>query len=197
MAFTAPLSQISCSNLLHNLHGTCPMCLLDLVLVILSSRKSLTTCSPKRLLFILQTSTRVPNHLEKLPWPPPFHSFVTSFTQLFSEYPLYARHGARHVIQNQYSIWPHSIRLSDRDAHWTSFVNKCRIIDCNGFPCSSVGEEYACSAGDLGLIPGSGRSPGEGNGNPLQYSCLEYPHGQRSLAGYSPWRRKSWTQLGN
>ena len=37
----------------------------------------------------------------------------------------------------------------------------------------------------LGSIPGSGRSPGEGNGNPLQYSCLENPHGQRSLAGYS------------
>ena len=33
----------------------------------------------------------------------------------------------------------------------------------------------ACSAGDLGSIPGSGRSPGEGNGNPLQYSCLENP----------------------
>ena len=34
---------------------------------------------------------------------------------------------------------------------------------------------FACNAGDLGLIPGSGRSPGEGNGNPLQYSCLENP----------------------
>ena len=40
---------------------------------------------------------------------------------------------------------------------------------------------------DMGSIPGSGRSPGEGNGNPLQYSCLEKPQGQRSLAGYSPW----------
>ena len=43
---------------------------------------------------------------------------------------------------------------------------------------------------DAGLIPGSGRSPGEGNGNPLQYSCLENPHGQRRLAGYRPWGRK-------
>ena len=42
-----------------------------------------------------------------------------------------------------------------------------------GFPHSSVGKEPACSAGDLGSIPGSGRSPGEGNGNPLQYPCLE------------------------
>ena len=40
-------------------------------------------------------------------------------------------------------------------------------------PGGSVGKESACSAGDLGSIPGSGRSPGEGNGNPLQYSCLE------------------------
>ena len=44
-----------------------------------------------------------------------------------------------------------------------------------GFPHNSVGEESACNAGDLGSIPGSGRSPGEGNGNPLQYSCLENP----------------------
>ena len=44
-----------------------------------------------------------------------------------------------------------------------------------GYPCSSVGKESACNAGDPGLIPGSGRSPGEGNGNPLQYSCLENP----------------------
>ena len=44
-----------------------------------------------------------------------------------------------------------------------------------GFPCSSVGKESACNAGDLGSIPGSVRSPGEGNGNPLQYSCLENP----------------------
>ena len=42
-----------------------------------------------------------------------------------------------------------------------------------GFPCSSVGKESAYSAGDLGSTPGSGRSPGEGNGNPLQYPCLE------------------------
>ena len=43
------------------------------------------------------------------------------------------------------------------------------------FPCSSYNKECACSAGDPGSIPGSGRSSGEGNGNPLQYSCLENP----------------------
>ena len=51
--------------------------------------------------------------------------------------------------------------------------------------------KHACNAGDLGSIPGLGRSPREGNGSPLQYSCLDREfHGQRSLVGYSPWRHK-------
>ena len=44
--------------------------------------------------------------------------------------------------------------------------------------------------GDLGLIPELGRSPGGGHGNPLQYSCLENPHGQRNLVGYDLWGAK-------
>ena len=48
-------------------------------------------------------------------------------------------------------------------------------------------KEITCNVGDLGSIPGSGRSPGGGHGNPLQYSCLENPHGQRNMVGYSPW----------
>ena len=50
-----------------------------------------------------------------------------------------------------------------------------------GFPGGSDGEESVCNVGDPGSIPGLGRSPGGGHGNPLQYSYLEYPHGQRSL----------------
>ena len=53
------------------------------------------------------------------------------------------------------------------------------------FPGSSDGKASACNAGDLGLIPGLRRSPGEGNGIPPQYSCLENSHGQRSLVDYS------------
>ena len=49
-----------------------------------------------------------------------------------------------------------------------------RQRDINSFR-SLLLKESACNAGDLDLIPGSGRSPGEGNGNPLQYSCLENP----------------------
>ena len=59
-----------------------------------------------------------------------------------------------------------------------------------GFPDGSDGKESACNAADSGLIPGLGRSPGEGNGYPVQCSCLENPHGQRSLVGYSPWGHK-------
>ena len=44
-----------------------------------------------------------------------------------------------------------------------------------GFPGGSDGKASVCNAGDLGSMPGSGRSPGERNGNPLQYSCLENP----------------------
>ena len=51
----------------------------------------------------------------------------------------------------------------------------------------SDGKESACNARKLGSIPGLERSPGGGHGNPLQYSCLENPHGQRSLVNYIPW----------
>jgi len=47
----------------------------------------------------------------------------------------------------------------------------------NVFPGGSDSKESACNVGDLGLISGLGRSPGGGHGNPLQYSCLENPHG--------------------
>ena len=52
---------------------------------------------------------------------------------------------------------------------------------------SSAGKEFACNAGDPNSIPGLGRFPGVEHGSPFQYSCLEKPHGQRSLVGYSQW----------
>ena len=62
------------------------------------------------------------------------------------------------------------------------------LIDLWG---GAVVKNPPANAGDVGSIPGSGRSPGEEVSSPLQYSCLENPHGQRrSLAGYSPWRCK-------
>ena len=59
-----------------------------------------------------------------------------------------------------------------------------------GFLGGSDGKEFTCNSGGLGSIPGLERFPGGGHGNPLQYSCLENPHGQRSLMGYRPWGHK-------
>ena len=61
--------------------------------------------------------------------------------------------------------------------------NLIDLVKNLGFPRGSDGKESTCNAGDLGLIPGMGRSPGGGHGNPLQYSCLENPHGQRKKPG--------------
>ena len=59
-----------------------------------------------------------------------------------------------------------------------------------GFRISSDYKESTCNVGNLDSVSGLGRSPGGGHGNPLQYSCLENPYGQRSLVGYSPWGHK-------
>ena len=59
-----------------------------------------------------------------------------------------------------------------------------------GFPCDSAGKESTCNVGDLGLLPGLGRSPGEGEGYPLQYSGLE-----NSMDSIVYGVTKSWTQL--
>ena len=61
----------------------------------------------------------------------------------------------------------------------------CGAPNPPGLPCFSDSGESACDARDLGLIPRSGRSPGEGNGYSLQYSCLDNST-KRSLVGYSP-----------
>ena len=72
---------------------------------------------------------------------------------------------------------------------WRGRLLGCTIRWSQGFPGGTRGKEAACQCRDIrdaGLIPGSGRSPGGGHGNPLQYSYLENPRGQRSLVGYSP-----------
>ena len=66
-----------------------------------------------------------------------------------------------------------------------------------GFPGGSDGKASSCNAGDQGAIPGLGRSPGEGNGNPLQYSCLENPMGGGALWATVHGVAKSRTQLSN
>ena len=99
-----------------------------------------------------------------------------------------------------------SFRLGFSPACWISFsserkseinkrLNALYLYSVNntlGFPGGSVGKQSACNVGDLGSISGLGRSPGEGNGNPLQYSCLEKSMDRGAMASglYSPWSRK-------
>ena len=108
--------------------------------------------------------------------------------------------------------WCHYSNLSQ---HWTIEILVCKMtnwchsiffmlsalllwvcLDAPGFPGGSDGKASACNVGDLGLIPGSRRSPGEGNGNPLQDSCRE-----NSIDGGTWWLQsmgsQNWTQLSN
>ena len=72
------------------------------------------------------------------------------------------------------------------------------MISTRGFPGGSDSKESACNSGDLGSIPESRRSPEGGRGNPLQYSCLDNPHGQRGAWWATVYRvAKNRTQLSN
>ena len=77
---------------------------------------------------------------------------------------------------------PSVVLMEKSEMLFHSFVYVADILICSsntqGLPWWLGGKEFACSAGDIGSIPGSGRSPGGGHGNPLQYSCLEKSHGQ-------------------
>ena len=75
------------------------------------------------------------------------------------------------------------------------YVNITQEYTCKGFPGGSDGKEPACSSGDLGSIPELGRSPGEGNGNPLQYSGLKNPMGREAWQATVHGVEKSQTWL--
>ena len=97
--------------------------------------------------------------------------------------------------QGSFFQWPSWADTANRASEISVRENTKRLQilslpSAGGFPGGSAGKESPCNAGDLGLTPGMGRSPGGGHGNPLQYSCLEIPHGQRNLVGYSPWGHK-------
>ena len=92
-------------------------------------------------------------------------------------------------------LGPPEIDYNSPETQNSSMVEVFYLVfsDTVGFPGGSVVKNPSASARDAGSIPGSGRSPGRGNGNPLQYPCLEKSHGRRSLVGCSPWGR---TRLG-
>ena len=94
-----------------------------------------------------------------------------------------------------------SLSLRQSKIHLTSFSKK--FHNKRGWTTifllvnHSVSKESACSAGDLGSIPGLERSPGEGNGNPLQYSCLENPMDRGAWWAAVHGVTKSWARLSN
>ena len=78
------------------------------------------------------------------------------------------------------------------------FLSKlCLKNNIQSFPGGSEGKASACNVGDLGSIPGWERSPAEGNGNPLQYSCLENPMDREAWWATVHGVMKGWTRLGN
>ena len=96
------------------------------------------------------------------------------------------------MVFSRYIICP-QVGLQDRMITLFLFFKKLRTV-LHGNPSWHIGKESACSAGDMCLISGSGRSHGEGNGNPF---LPKKSDGQKSLAGYSPRGHQSWTWLGN
>ena len=74
-------------------------------------------------------------------------------------------------------------------------LDTVNIMRVKGFPSHLVRKESACSEGDPGSTPGLGGSPGEGNGNPLQYSCLENPMDRGALWATVHGITKSWARL--
>ena len=101
---------------------------------------------------------------------------------------LLGEHGQRSPVG--YSPWGH------KESNMTEPLTLMGLVDIHtyrGFPGGSDGKEYACSVGNLGLIPALGRSPDGGHGNPLQYSCLDKGAWRATVHGVP----KSWTQPGN
>ena len=85
--------------------------------------------------------------------------------------------------------------LSSQHTHILAYLSyysgRSILTPTDGQLLCSDGKESTCNAGDLGLIPGSGRTPGEGNGNPLQYSCLENPMDRGAWWATVHWVAKS------
>ena len=95
----------------------------------------------------------------------------------------------------------HSSKTISYFSHLLTVYQLLRITGSSGFPSGTNGKEPACQSKrhrDSSSVPRSERSLGGGHDNSLQYSCLENPQGQRSLAGYNPWHRRlrhHWNDL--
>ena len=94
------------------------------------------------------------------------------------------------ILQARILEWVERMKLNLKK--WNNYRF---ILVSKGFPCGSDGRESSCNPGDLGLIPGSGRYPGEWNGHTLQYSCLENSMDRGAWPATVHGIAKSWTKL--
>ena len=155
-------------------------------------------------------------HVFPIPIPPPTSLsipsvWVFSVHQLKQVGPI-LRVSGHQVDWTRAQSWPASSlkmedfqpRVHQRHCEPSELLWQCHLrtgVQRGGFPSwglipgGSDGKESACNAGDPGLIPGWGRSPGEGNGNPLQYSCLGNPMDRGAWWGTVHGVANSWTQL--
>ena len=104
------------------------------------------------------------------------------FQYLFKRF-FFKFHGLINIQSTLYTLMPNSLQTL---LQLVKYIAK----NCGGLPWWLSGKESASNAGDVGLIPGQGRSPGDGNDNPLQYSCLGNPMDREAWKGYSPWGHK-------
>ena len=97
-----------------------------------------------------------------------------------------------HTVLHSHQQWMKAHLASHPCQHLLLSVFQifCIVIRCVVFPGGSVVKNPPANAGDVGLIPWSGRFPGGGNGNSFQHSCFGKSCGQRSLVGYNPWGLK-------
>ena len=100
----------------------------------------------------------------------------------------------RHLLLGRKAMTKLDSILNSRDI---TLPTKIHIVKAMGFPASSTGKESASNTGDSSSVPGSGRSPGGGHGNPLQYSCLENPMDRGAWWATVHGVAQSRTQLSN
>ena len=122
-------------------------------------------------------------------YPPPFvHLLFPLLPRL--QHQIQKKKSYADYVANFPDLFICKIVLSLSDCAGSYLWHVGSLIFVVGVPGGSMGKESASDEGHLGSTPGLGRSPGERHGNPLQYSCLENPHGKRSLAGCSSRGRK-------
>ena len=117
-------------------------------------------------------------------------SFTSSFLCLLILFNLLWLGSPSHMLQghNSSQSWYLPPMVGVRQVPFLGFL--VGGISPFGFSGGSDSKEFTCNVGNMDSIPRLGTSPEREHGNPVQYSCLENSHGQRSLAGYSPWGHK-------